>query len=266
MKKKWKNLKDNYRRKCTKKSGQAATNEKPYVYAKVLEFLRPTIENRKTQSNIMSESEEDEVDSEGNEILVVGQDISEESLLEKNFSHTQGVKKIKRSKKSQVNELKEVTEIDLINFLKNRPKEVEDPGKLFLLSLTPLIKDFTSDQKTQLYIEFLNAIQKIKNTSQHQFSFQIPSLTPHNQNNTFTQPQPYSLGSTHPAVQLPLNTQYNNHQISSPVYSQRPISSTPHMIIPHMDYFNSNYNSPCLSETQNSNSSHFSQDTTSDSM
>jgi len=112
----------------------------------------------------------------------------------------------------------------------------------------------------------LNATQKIKNTSQHQFSFQIPSLTPHNQNNTFTQPQPYSLGSTHPAVQLPLNTQYNNHQISSPVYSQRPISSTPHMIIPHMDYFNSNYNSPCLSETQNSNSSHFSQDTTSDSM
>jgi len=101
----------------------------------------------------MSESEEDEVDSEGNEILVVGQDISEESLLEKNFSHTQGVKKIKRSKKSQVNELKEVTEIDLINFLKNRPKEVEDPDKLFLLSLTPLIKDFTSDQKTQLYIE-----------------------------------------------------------------------------------------------------------------
>lgn len=76
----------------------------------------------------------------------------------------------------------------------------------------------------------MNAIQKIKNTSQHQFSFQrnqMASLTPHNQNNTFTQPQPYSLGPTHPIVQLPLNTQYNNHQISSSVYYQRPISSTP---------------------------------------
>lgn len=98
-----------------------------------------------------------------------------------------------------MNELKEVKEVDLIHFFKNRPKEVEDPDKLFLLSLTPLIKDFTSDQKTQLYIEFLNAIQKIKNTSQHQFSFQrnqMASLTPHNQNNTFTQPQPYSPYST----------------------------------------------------------------------
>ncbi|XP_025192608.1 uncharacterized protein LOC112592670 [Melanaphis sacchari] len=221
MKIKWKNLKDNYRRKCTNKSGQAATNEKPYVYAKVLEFLRPTIENRKTQNNIMSESEEDEVESEGDEIFVVGQDINEESLLKKSFSHTQEMTKIKRTKKSQVNEIKEVKEVDLIHFLKNRPKEVEDPDKLFLLSLTPLIKDFTSDQKTQLYIEFLNAIQKIKNTSQHQFSFQrnqMPSLTPHNQNNTFTQPQLYSLGTTHPIVQLPLNTQNNNHQTSSPVY------------------------------------------------
>lgn len=223
----------------------------------------------RTQSNIISESEEDELESEGDETLVVGQDINEDCLSKKNFSHTQEVKKIKRSKKSQVNELKEVTEVDLIHFLKNRPKEVEDPDKLFLLSLTPLIKDFTSDQKTQLYIEFLKAIQKVKNTSQYQFSFQrnqVPSQTPHNQNNTFTQPQPYSLGPTHSIVQLPLNPQYNNHQISNPVYSQTPISSTPRMIIPHMDYYNSNYNSSSQSETQNSNSSHFSQDTTSDSI
>lgn len=88
--------------------------------------------------------------------------------------------------------------------------------------------------------------KKFKNNSQHQ----VPSQTPHYQNNIFTQPQRYSLGPTHPIVQLPLNTQYNNNQISSSVYSQRPISSTPHnMMIPHMDYSNSNYNSPCLSET-----------------
>lgn len=41
----------------------------------------------------MSESEEDEVESEGDEIIVVGQNINEESLLKKSFSHTQEMKK-----------------------------------------------------------------------------------------------------------------------------------------------------------------------------
>lgn len=48
----------------------------------------------------MSESEEYEVESEVDEIIVVGQDINEESLLKKSFSYTQEMKKIKRSKKS----------------------------------------------------------------------------------------------------------------------------------------------------------------------
>lgn len=47
LQKKWKNLKDNFRRKCVSKSGMAATNKKCYTYSKVLEFLRPTMENRK---------------------------------------------------------------------------------------------------------------------------------------------------------------------------------------------------------------------------
>jgi len=44
--KKWKYLRDSYRRKCITKSGQAATRSKPYIYADVLEFLRPTMQNR----------------------------------------------------------------------------------------------------------------------------------------------------------------------------------------------------------------------------
>lgn len=47
LKLKWKNIRDTYRKKCIKKSGQAAKNEKPYVYANILQFLRPTIENRR---------------------------------------------------------------------------------------------------------------------------------------------------------------------------------------------------------------------------
>jgi len=47
LKAKWKNIKDAYGKKCTHTSGQAANVDKPYVYANILEFLRPIMENRK---------------------------------------------------------------------------------------------------------------------------------------------------------------------------------------------------------------------------
>ncbi|XP_022177292.1 uncharacterized protein LOC111038475 [Myzus persicae] len=50
--KKWKSLRNSYRRKCITKSGQAATTSKPYIYANVLDFLRPTMQNRTTESNV----------------------------------------------------------------------------------------------------------------------------------------------------------------------------------------------------------------------
>ncbi|CAI6353634.1 unnamed protein product [Macrosiphum euphorbiae] len=59
----------------------AAKSTKCYTYAKVLEFLRPTMENRKTERNISSESSNEEFsdqDSEReDEILMVGLNESE---------------------------------------------------------------------------------------------------------------------------------------------------------------------------------------------
>jgi len=46
LKLKWKNIRDVYRKKCVTKSGQATKNTKKYIYADILEFMRPSMENR----------------------------------------------------------------------------------------------------------------------------------------------------------------------------------------------------------------------------
>lgn len=46
LQKKWKSFRDSYRRKCVTKSGQANEKQNKYVYGNILEFLRPTMQNR----------------------------------------------------------------------------------------------------------------------------------------------------------------------------------------------------------------------------
>ncbi|CAI6374095.1 unnamed protein product [Macrosiphum euphorbiae] len=84
LQKKWKSLRDSYRRKCITKSGQAATRSKPYIYANVLEFLRPTMQNRTTESNIQSSEDEVSVGESGETEdvdLVVGNNITAEEIM-----------------------------------------------------------------------------------------------------------------------------------------------------------------------------------------
>jgi len=47
IKKKWRSIRDSYRKKCVTKSGQAVSKVKKYIYADILEFLRPVMVNRK---------------------------------------------------------------------------------------------------------------------------------------------------------------------------------------------------------------------------
>ncbi|KAE9530122.1 hypothetical protein AGLY_011584, partial [Aphis glycines] len=194
------------KRKCVTKSGMAAKNAKCYTYAKVLEFLRPTMENKKTESNISSESSNEELsdlDSEReDDILMIGSNESEVDVQSPSTSKI--------------------------------PKEETDPDKMFLLSLLPQIKQLSQDKKTQLFIYFLNGIQQISHISNnpqtdfhssHSQGYSLsPSQTPlnvltdsspmpqhymqNNQNIQFSQ-------STHSSVNLPQNqpstqTHHNN--------------------------------------------------------
>jgi len=72
-----------------------------------------------------------------------------------------------KSKKRQKTSLKSAPSFgeNVLSILENRQRVPDDPEKSFLMSLLPQIKTLTEDQKTQLYVEFLNAIQRIKCTS-----------------------------------------------------------------------------------------------------
>ncbi|XP_064638303.1 uncharacterized protein LOC135494319 [Lineus longissimus] len=69
VKQKWKTVRDNYRRylNATKtKSGQAAKAVTQYKYAGLLEFLKPSLDDRETTSNLGQDTQElDEVDDDG---------------------------------------------------------------------------------------------------------------------------------------------------------------------------------------------------------
>lgn len=78
----------------------------------------------------------------------------------------------------------------LLKILENRQTMPEDRDKYFLMLLLPQIRTLTEDQKTQLHIEFLSAIQRVKHsTSVH------PAYPYHTSPNTsypYTQPYPSS--------------------------------------------------------------------------
>lgn len=115
-----------------------------------------------SDSSDSSESEDD--------VMVVGKDFSEESLMNPNHpddsdekENPQKKKKVSRTSKKKKSAVS--FEDNLLSYLHNRPKEEEDPDKHFLLSLLPQIKALTQNKKNQLYISILNSIQQISSSS-----------------------------------------------------------------------------------------------------
>lgn len=182
-----------------------------------------------TESNVnMSDSEEDdelELDVGGNGIL------EHNAVADKTPA--------KRIKKSKTKE--DWFEKELLDAIKSKPSEEnEGPEKHFLMSLIPQIKVLTEDQKTQLYIEFLGAIQRIKNITPFQHS--VNSSDIQNQNyhryphsiNTFPsssvqlsqQLTPGILISSTPSSNItkPNLTNYSNYLYQEPSNSNHPYS------------------------------------------
>lgn len=113
---------------------------------------------------------------------------------------------IKKKKKSIK---KPAFEDNLIEILNNRQKVDADTS--FALSIVPLIRSLTVDQKNQVYIDILTAIQNAKKNSATQTIFQMP----HSSNTTQSQ----------------VNYQHSFHSI--PAYSNVPPSFTSSPV-PHL--------------------------------
>lgn len=175
-----------------------------------------------TESNVQSSDDEVSV-SEGGETedvdLVVGNNITTENIYDSDAEEPkQPNKKIKKNPKKTATATSNFGS-SLLKILENRQKIPEDSEKSFLMSLLPQIKSLDEDQKTRLYVEFLNAIQRVKNCP----------ITPTFLNNTPNY-QPYS--SFLP--QLHYTTNHNPQSLSSSISHQTPLSHTPHFnVTPH---------------------------------
>ncbi|KAF0758649.1 hypha-specific G1 cyclin-related protein 1-like, partial [Aphis craccivora] len=196
LKLKWKNIKDAYRKKCVHKSGQAAKSEKPYVYSNILEFLRPTMENRNTESNVAAVQNNDIDDT---------LDTDNEHDIAEEESPVQ-------YKKKKIDKNQNNFEKQLISVLKER-KVSEDPVTSFLMSLAPQIRKMTEDQQNQVYIEMIQVIHKVK-TSNNFDQIQSQSI-PQSINNSTSRPLQYTNSyqsyPTYPLnIQLPTTSYISN--------------------------------------------------------
>lgn len=121
-------------------------------------------------------------------------------------------------------------EDNLINILNNRQKVDADTS--FALSIVPLIKNLSDEQKTQVYIDILKSIQKVKEpknsdiqTTSKPPNFIYPHAYNHHSNSIYSNiPQSYV---TSPALH-PNNSIHYNHPNFNPITpTYYPTTSTP---------------------------------------
>lgn len=147
MQKKWKNIRDSFLRelrriKCTK-SGSAAARKSPYIYFKQLLFLKPTVEQNNTDSNL--NDVEDNVDNPILESVSQATPRSKKKKVESNIEREDLVSILKES----------------INSRNERELRYEnDSDRMFLLSLLNDFKKIPESAKMSAKIEIFNVIHR----------------------------------------------------------------------------------------------------------
>lgn len=151
-----------------------------------------------------------------------------------NNNEEETISQHKSKKKKMVK--KPAFEDNLINILNNRQKVDADTS--FALSIVPLIKNLNDEQRTQVYIDILKSIQKVKQpknpdiqiTSKPLNSIQpyasiYPHAYDHHSNPTYSNiPQSYV---TSPALHPNNSIHYNHPNFNSITPTYQPMTSTP---------------------------------------
>lgn len=126
--------------------------------------------------------------------LVVGKNITIEEVMDDINAEEQPPRK---KKKTLIKNPPSNFGTSLLKILQNRQTIPEDPEKCFLMSLLPQIKSLTEDQKSMVYIEFLNTIQRVKH---------------------YSSAMPHSYNSSNAPINHPPNSYYSQQHLSSPGY------------------------------------------------
>ncbi|XP_050052959.1 uncharacterized protein LOC126548915 [Aphis gossypii] len=141
------NIDDTFWKKYIQKSEQAANKR-----------LRPKMQHRRTESNgIESEPEkESEVESK------IVRNVEDPDVC----VNDSGVESPKSRQQMSVKRKKMSFEDNLLQMLEGR--KVEDPVSSFLMSLAPQIRKLCQEKQNQIFIEFLQAIQRVSSTNPNQ--------------------------------------------------------------------------------------------------
>lgn len=127
------------------------------------------------EGNFNHESDEEETEDEQGkdnlqtveEDLIEGNCVNDEitnsnPVLETSMTSTTVNKNVKPTLRRTKPSKKINFEDDLLKSLRSE-NEATDPDKSFLMSLLPQMKSISEDKKPMLYIELINAIQRVKN-------------------------------------------------------------------------------------------------------
>ncbi|XP_060859571.1 uncharacterized protein LOC132936808 [Metopolophium dirhodum] len=193
------------------------------------------MENRKTEGNFNHESDEEETeDEQGNNLQTVEEDLIEGNcvndeitkfnsnpVLETSMTSTTVNKNVKPMPKRTKPSKKINFEDELLKSLRSE-NEATDPDKSFLMSLLPQMKSISEDKKPMLYIELINAIQRVKNndnTSMYRQGYNQSNFPLGGYSQTVSGPTMYS----QPAV-IHSSLPTYNHESLQPSFSDSSIN------------------------------------------
>jgi hypothetical protein len=132
-----------------RKSGQAATKRRKYIYFDKLSFLLPCIENRPTEGNLAPTGDQEEEEEEEHD------DEDDNGSLTASFTPILRWKNINNNKSN-------ATAKDVDEELLKAPRLAQDEDTHFALSIVPSLQSLTADEKLDAKIGILNIFKEIR--------------------------------------------------------------------------------------------------------
>ncbi|KAF0743671.1 BESS domain-containing protein, partial [Aphis craccivora] len=242
LQRKWKSLRNSYAREQSKrktmKSGSGSKSWKTYVYYNQLSFLSTCVGNKQTISNFNDDDAEQYADAESNtdnEDNDNMNDSGEEHAYEDTITQSRQSKKTKTQNKDSESQLL----LSIQKSLENRnemTKSMDDPDRLFLLSLINDLKQVPEENKMEVQLSIMQTISNAKKSRQQNTHFSDGSYfdtqcqlnsTLHQYPTLYQRPQAYpNFQSLYPNVHPLQNNQHQRFRTPTPSSSQNILSNT----------------------------------------
>ncbi|XP_073490998.1 uncharacterized protein [Aquarana catesbeiana] len=212
IKQRWKTLRDNFKRELTRqqqiRSGSSGKQGRMYCHYYELEFLKPVMQDRQTESNINSESEAEEISTE-NTNIEPEEENDEEDVRETLEPPRQSTSRAKPKKNQQTQEFIEVVR-NLIDSQKSENSEIS----AFTKSLIPQIALVKQEYQCDLRIELMKVIKSFQQKSNTQAP-EMPNPQHHHYGNPWEEPS-YRAPSFHAPCgsNMSMTPQYNRRFIA----------------------------------------------------